>query len=137
MLILTLSLVPTPPEIIRTGIKDLQVVEFKRIEVAAGSTVLTISGNNVSLFCRVKGFPTPSVQWTKDGVLLETEGSTLRLPTVEVKDSGAYTCTATSSLLGLFDSTTTNLTIIGWYFEYLMRSNTPSVGVKGELELNR
>lgn len=107
--------VPTPPEIIRTGIKDVQVLEPKSLKVVIGSTVLTISGNNVSLSCRVKGFPTPSVQWTKDGVTLETEKSALSLQTIDVKDSGVYMCTATSSLMGLSDSTSTNLTVIGKY----------------------
>ena len=105
--------VPTPPEIIRTGIKDVQVLEPKSLKVVIGSTVLTISGNNLSLSCRVKGFPAPSVQWAKDGVTLETEKSTLSLQTIDVKDSGVYMCTATSSLMGLSDSTSTNLTVIG------------------------
>ena len=105
--------VPTPPEIIRTGIKDVQVLEPKSLKVVIGRTVLTISGNNVSLSCRVKGFPTPSVQWAKDGVTLETKGSTLSLQAIDVQDSGVYMCTATSSLIGMSDSTSTNLTVIG------------------------
>ena len=104
--------VPTPPEIIRTGIKDLQVLEPKSIEAIVGSTVLTISGNNVSLSCSVRGFPTPTVKWTKDGALLEAEGSILSLSSVDSDDTGSYTCTA-SSPLGSFDSQSTNLTVIG------------------------
>lgn len=111
--------VPAPPEITLTGIKDVQVVEPKAVEVVVGSTILTISGNNVSLTCRVKGFPTPSVQWTKDGVSLDTEGSTLRLQAVEANDTGVYTCTATSSPLGLFDWASSNLTVIGWWFRQI------------------
>ena len=91
----------------------MEVVEPKSIEAVVGSTILTISNNNVSLVCRVKGFPPPSVQWTKDGVPLKAEGSTLQFSIVDVNDTGVYTCTATSSLLGLTDSTSTRLTVIG------------------------
>lgn len=106
--------VPTPPEIIRTGIEDVQVLEPKSIEAVVGSTVLTISGNNVSISCGVRGFPTPSVEWTKDDALLEAEGSTLSLSSVDSDDTGSYTCTATSPV-GSFDSQSTNLTVIGMY----------------------
>lgn len=104
--------VPTPPEIIRTGIKDLQVLQPKSIKAVIGSTVLTISGNNVSISCDVTGFPTPSVEWTKDGVSFGTEDSILTLSSVNVDDTGLYSCTATSPL-GPFDSQSTNLTVIG------------------------
>lgn len=107
--------VPTPPEIIRTGMKDIQVLEPKSIEAIIGSTVLTISGSNVSISCGVRGFPTPSVEWTKDGVLLGAEGSVLSLSSVDSNDTGLYTCTATSPL-GSFDSQSTNLTVIGRCF---------------------
>lgn len=109
--------VPTPPEIIRTGIKDLQVLKPKSIEAVIGSTVLSVSDNNVSLSCGVTGFPTPTVQWTKDGVLLQAEESILSLSSVDVDDTGLYTCTATSPL-GSFDSQSTNLTVIGTCFTH-------------------
>ena len=109
------SSVPSPPEIIRTGAKDVQVYDTRSVDVAAGSKVLTIGGNNVTLSCQVRGFPTPSIQWRKDDVLLETEGSTLTLLDVDVNHNGEYTCTAKSSLVGLSDSATTNLSVIGWY----------------------
>ena len=60
----------------------------------------------------MRGFPTPSVEWTKDGALLEAEGSILSLSSVDSDDTGSYTCTA-SSPLGSFDSQSTNLTVIG------------------------
>ena len=60
----------------------------------------------------MRGFPTPSVEWTKDDVLLETEGSTLSLSSVDSDATGSYTCTATSPV-GSFDSQSTNLTVIG------------------------
>ena len=60
----------------------------------------------------MRGFPTPSVEWTKDDVLLEAEGSILRLSSVDTDDTGSYTCTATSPM-GWFDSQSTNLTVIG------------------------
>ncbi|XP_068741513.1 hemicentin-1-like isoform X2 [Montipora capricornis] len=104
--------VPSPPEIIQTGIEDDQVVEPKSFKVVVGSTVLTISGNNVSLTCQVDGFPPPSLQWTKDGSPLKTKGSILLLKALEIKDSGEYTCTATSSLQELSDSASTNLTVV-------------------------
>lgn len=108
-----LSSVPSLPEIIRTGVKDVQVYDSRSIEVVAGSKVVTISGNNVILSCPVQGFPTPSIQWRKGDVLLGEEESTLTLLDTEVNDSGQYTCTATSSLVKFYDSATTNLTVIG------------------------
>lgn len=105
--------VPSLPEIIRTGVKDVQVYDSRSIEVVAGSKVVTISGNNVILSCPVQGFPTPSIQWRKGNVLLGEEESTLTLLDVEVNDSGQYTCTATSSLVEFYDYATTNLTVIG------------------------
>ena len=104
--------VPTLPEIIRTGIKDLQVLEPKSVQAVIGSTVLTISGNNLSLSCDVTGFPAPSIRWAKDGVLLGVDRPVLSLSSVDVDDTGVYTCTA-SSPLGPFDSQSTNLTVIG------------------------
>lgn len=108
-----LSSVPSLPEIIRTGVQDVQVYDSRSIEVVAGSKVVTISGNNVILSCPVQGFPTPSIQWRKGDVLLGEEESTLTLLDTEVNDSGQYTCTATSSLVEFYDSATTNLTVIG------------------------
>lgn len=69
----------------------------------------------MSISCDVTGFPTPSVEWSKDGVLLGAEGSILSLSSVDVDDTGLYTCTATSSL-GSSDTQSTNLTVIGKYF---------------------
>lgn len=116
------SSVPAPPEIIRAGIEVVKIVESKSLEVVVGSTVLTISGNNVSVSCRVKGFPPPLVQWTKDGSPLETEGSSLRLQAVDIEDSGVYKCTATSPLLELVDSASTNLAVIGKCYSYICLS---------------
>lgn len=95
--------------------KDIQVLEPKSIEAIIGSTVLTISGSNVSISCGVRGFPTPSIEWTKDGVLLGAERSVLSLSSVDSDDTGLYTCTATSPL-GSFDSQSANLTVIGRCF---------------------
>ena len=66
----------------------------------------------MSISCGVTGFPTPSVEWTRDGVLLETGTSILRLSSLDSDDTGSYMCTATSPL-GSFDSQSTNLTVIG------------------------
>lgn len=110
-----LSSVPSPPEIIRTGVKDVQVYDSRSVKVVAGSKVVTINGNNVTLSCPVHGFPTPSIQWRKGDVLLGEEESILTLLDAEVNDSGQYTCTATSSLVEFYDSATTNLTVIGMY----------------------
>ena len=82
------------------------------MEAVVGSTILTINGNNVTISCDVRGFPIPSVEWTKDGVLLEAEGSILSILSVDSDDTGPYTCTAKSPL-GSFDSQSTNLTVIG------------------------
>ena len=111
----SLLLAPLPPEIIRTATKDVQVVEPKSFEVNVGSTVLTISGNNLTLSCVAEGFPPPSVQWSKDGSALGSDGSDLRLQPLYIKDSGVYTCMASSPLQGLSDAISTNLTVVGWF----------------------
>ncbi|XP_022778035.1 neural cell adhesion molecule L1-like protein, partial [Stylophora pistillata] len=47
----------------------------------------------LQLKCHVKGFPTPEVNWTKDGKLLDTK-NTLKLNQVSYEDAGQYTCSA-------------------------------------------
>jgi len=74
----------------------------------------------------VRGFPIPSVEWTKDGVLLEAEGSILSILSVDSDDTGSYTCTAKSPL-GSFDSQSTNLTVIGRCVTYFAWQATKNI----------
>ncbi|XP_053737549.1 hemicentin-1 isoform X1 [Synchiropus splendidus] len=62
---------------------------------------------SIQLVCQVRGTPTPSIQWLKDGELLNNtvdmgfrispDGSTLTLTEAQTEDSGKFTCVATNS----------------------------------------
>ena len=56
-------------------------------------------GSSVSLECEVSGTPTPTVEWTRDGVSITDEAtqtlnsiSNLSVSTVTVSESGIYQC---------------------------------------------
>ncbi|XP_022808603.1 leucine-rich repeat, immunoglobulin-like domain and transmembrane domain-containing protein 3, partial [Stylophora pistillata] len=50
----------------------------------------------IQVKCHVKGFPTPEVNWTKDGKLLDTNNM-LTLNRVSYEDAGQYKCSAKNS----------------------------------------
>ncbi|KAF5916712.1 hypothetical protein HPG69_005507 [Diceros bicornis minor] len=70
------------------------------------SEVGVLLGENVELVCSANGFPTPLIQWLRDGKLItssETErirvtanGSTLNIYGALPSDTGKYTCVATN-----------------------------------------
>ncbi|XP_035384811.1 hemicentin-1 isoform X2 [Electrophorus electricus] len=62
---------------------------------------------SVQLLCRVEGFPTPTIQWLKDGkalsqtdlqsIRISPDGSTLTVTATHTSNGGKYTCVATNS----------------------------------------
>lgn len=71
-------------------------------------------GHPVELPCIVQGVPEPIITWTKDGKTypVSADGS-LALSTVDLKDEGTYTCTA-SNMAGR-DETRVQLLVQGWF----------------------
>ena len=69
-------------------------------------SVLTIKENqNVSVPCRITGFPKPEITWYKAGVALRREAysfesGALKLSRVQYSDRGSYVCQG-KSFLGL------------------------------------
>ncbi|XP_051232997.1 hemicentin-1 isoform X2 [Dicentrarchus labrax] len=62
---------------------------------------------SVQLVCRARGTPTPTIQWLKDGEVINNtrnqelrispDGSTLTVTGAQTTDSGKYTCVATNT----------------------------------------
>ncbi|KAM9176553.1 hemicentin-2 [Mergus octosetaceus] len=82
---------------------SLLVMEPPQIEDASHPTEMAVAvGAPLELTCVVAGVPAPAVTWEKDGQLLAGpwlsagNESTLRINSMEVADSGLYTCLATS-----------------------------------------
>ncbi|KAI6075995.1 Hemicentin-2 [Aix galericulata] len=82
---------------------SLLVTEPPQIEDASQPTEVAVAvGAPLELTCVVVGVPAPAVTWEKDGRplagpwLSAGNESTLRINSVEVADSGSYTCLATS-----------------------------------------
>uniref|UniRef100_A0A8B9H3J1 Hemicentin 1 n=1 Tax=Astyanax mexicanus TaxID=7994 RepID=A0A8B9H3J1_ASTMX len=70
----------------------------------AGTTddVMLVRGSMVALVCISDGTPTPTVSWLKDGAALSLDthitllnhNSTLKIPSIQIKHTGRYTCVA-------------------------------------------
>ncbi|XP_050570610.1 hemicentin-2 [Cygnus atratus] len=82
---------------------SLLVMEPPQIEDASHPTEMSVAvGTPLELTCVVVGIPVPAVTWEKDGQLLAGpwlsagNESTLRISSMEVADSGLYTCLAAS-----------------------------------------
>ena len=71
-----------------------------------------ISGNAVRLFCRVIGFPRPTIVWKKDGHILRASrrqkllaNGDLEIMPVVQGDNGYYTCEARNAIGSTFHTT--------------------------------
>lgn len=53
-------------------------------------------GDDVRLFCKASGDPKPSIEWRKDGVVLQrsSKSTEIWIQKIYLKDSGSYICTA-------------------------------------------
>ena len=79
-----------------------------RFTKTSGNTE-AISGNAVRLFCRVSGFPRPTVLWKKDGHILKASrrqkllaNGDLEIMPVVQGDNGYYTCEARNTIGSTF-----------------------------------
>ena len=71
-----------------------------------------ISGNAVRLFCRVSGFPRPTVVWKKNGRIMKASrrqkllaNGDLEIMPVVQGDNGYYTCEARNAIGSTFHTT--------------------------------
>ncbi|KAM8864758.1 basement membrane-specific heparan sulfate proteoglycan core protein isoform 7-T7 [Spinachia spinachia] len=62
-------------------------------------------GDNLRLYCRATGVPTPKLTWQKNGGQIvpkarmdRTDIGTLLIPNVQMSDSGTYTCVGSNSI---------------------------------------
>ncbi|XP_077302252.1 uncharacterized protein LOC143922796 [Arctopsyche grandis] len=88
---------------IRTG--KVEVLPFIKQEL---KNIRCCDGDTISLECRVKGTPEPTVKWEKDGVPVPNGGdfkfemdrgiARLIIETVYPEDEGMYTCIASNAL---------------------------------------
>ncbi|TSL47575.1 Hemicentin-1 [Bagarius yarrelli] len=70
------------------------------------SETSVLLNDSIQLVCRVKGTPTPTIQWLKDGkelsrtglsnLRISPDGSTLTVTATQTTDGGKYTCVATN-----------------------------------------
>ena len=69
--------------------------------------------DNVTLPCKVAGFPQPVITWYKDDQVIQGEGRQfLEIKEILFEDRGNYTCTA-ENLLGTA-RLSFNVTVKGW-----------------------
>jgi sugar lactone lactonase YvrE len=95
---------------------ELFDLEAPLVSLPPASQAVTV-GSNATLSASVSGFPAPSFQWRKDGVVL-TDGNgifgatspTLTIVGVQVADAGVYILAATNSV-GSATSTSAVLTV--------------------------
>ena len=83
------------------------------------------AGDHIELNCTATGFPTPSIIWKHNGVIVNisdnltlvkevsvgTFGSTLRIESSSFRDAGAYVCTAVGELEAYVPVTTPPVTV--------------------------
>lgn len=58
--------------------------------------VSAIEGSSHSLSCLAEGDPTPQVTWSRDSLMISTNG-VLTFAVVARSDGGTYTCTASNT----------------------------------------
>ena len=92
-----------------------QIIEFPM-------DAAVFAGDHIELNCTATGFPTPSIIWKHNDVIVNisdnlrivsvgTFGSTLRIESSSFRDAGAYVCTAVSELEAYVPVTTPPVTV--------------------------
>ena len=82
----------------------LYVAVFPTAMIVPDETVVILNGTVLELSCVTSGTPPPQVTWSRDGMLLQADGTeviitedNLVITNSSVLNSGQYHCTATSS----------------------------------------
>uniref|UniRef100_A0A8B9H722 Hemicentin-1 n=1 Tax=Astyanax mexicanus TaxID=7994 RepID=A0A8B9H722_ASTMX len=90
----------------RAGVdnKHYSLQVYGKLAELTGTTddVMLVRGSMVALVCISDGTPTPTVSWLKDGAALSLDthitllnhNSTLKIPSIQIKHTGRYTCVA-------------------------------------------
>ena len=60
-------------------------------------TLVVKEGSNVTLFCIVSGFPSPSVSWVNNKSELMEAGNIWRIPNITRNYTGEYNCSASNA----------------------------------------
>lgn len=69
------------------------------MNITVGEKLTILDKSNVTVECKAKGIPTPSLSWSKDGARLQNSAvNLLHLKSVTLEDAGRYTCTADNFL---------------------------------------
>ncbi|XP_058256951.1 ADAMTS-like protein 3 isoform X1 [Hemibagrus wyckioides] len=63
-----------------------------------GTAYITNATRSLTLLCSAQGIPTPSVSWTKDGILLQSSTGRLHIANPGANDVGIYRCTAKNKM---------------------------------------
>jgi len=75
-------------------INKLSSPSFSRQTLESEKSVIRSVGSDLRLQCSAAGFPAPTIQWYKDDQLFQTSGSEISLRSLQIRDSGAYSCVA-------------------------------------------
>jgi len=72
-------------------------------KVAEKSLIQTL-GSDLKLSCSATGFPSPTVHWYRDDQLYQARGGDLTLRSLQIRDSGTYSCVA-QNIIGTVSTT--------------------------------
>ena len=88
--------------------------EFPSFLTKPSPDVTVLEKDNVTLPCKVAGYPQPVITWYKDDHVIQGERRQfLKINEIQFEDRGNYTCTA-ENLLGTA-RLTFNVTVKGWW----------------------
>ena len=76
------------------NINKLSSPRFSPDSLEAEKSLVESVGSSLVLECSVSGYPTPTIQWYKDDQLYQSSGSQLTIPSLQTRDSGAFSCVA-------------------------------------------
>ena len=76
------------------NINKLSSPRFSPESLESEKSLVQSVGSSLVLECSVTGYPSPTLQWYKDDQLIQTSGSQLTIPSLQTRDSGAFSCVA-------------------------------------------
>jgi len=116
-------------------INKLSAPVFTRETLASEKSVIKNVGEDMTLRCGVSGFPTPKIQWYKDDKLYQASGSEISLRSLQIRDSGAYSCVAQNIVGTAAQTFTVNIRNIG-ATSHGMTQSAPNPGMLGPTNIS-